>query len=99
MLTINVGEITPGTAKIIGTNTDYEVIKKVTGKSGILRVKCVIGGLPMFGTMSVNPWQLEDKLECSCVTYGGDSLKALIGTLEPSDDGLKATLAVHSLAD
>ena len=98
VLTIDVGTMTPGTAKVIGTNLDYQAIKRIASKSGLLRVRAAIGGLPMEGTMNVNPWKLEDKIELSCVTYAGDELKALIGTLEPSTDGLKATIAIHDLA-
>lgn len=98
VLTIDVGEMTSGVAKVIGTNQDYLTIKKITGKSGILRVKAVLAGLPVYGTMAVNPWQLEDKLELTCVTYAGDTLQALIGCLEPSNDGCKATVTVNALS-
>lgn len=98
VLTIDVGEITPGTPKVIGTNLDYHAVKRITGKSGLLKVKAVIGGFPMSGTMSINPWMQDDKLEATCLTNVGEELKAIVGTLEPSDDGMKATVAIHAIA-
>lgn len=98
VLTIDVGEMTSGTPKIIGTVLDYQALKKITGKSGILRVKCKLGGFPVMGTMSVNPWQLEDKLELTCVTYAGETLQALVGTLEPTASGLQATVVATPLS-
>ena len=99
VMTIEIEDaMTSGVAQVIGTNEDYARIKKIANKSGLLRVKATIGELPMFGTLNVNPWCLEDKLEVSCVTYGGDALYAVIGTLEPTDDGMKATVTLNSLS-
>lgn len=97
VLTIDVGTITPGTAKVIGTNLDYQAIKRITGKSGLLKVRAVIGDFPMSGTMAVNPWMQDDKLEVTCLTNVGLELKAIIGTIEPSDDGMKATVTVQEI--
>ena len=90
--------LTSGVAQVIGTNEDYEVIKKVTNKRGLVRIKATIGNLPMYGTLNVNPWCLEDKLELSCVTYGSGALAAVIATLEPSDDGMKGTVTIIPLS-
>lgn len=90
--------LTSGVAAVIGTNEDYEMIKKVANKSGLLRIKAKIGSVPMYGTLNVNPWCLEDKLELSCVTYGGGALAAVIATLEPSDDGMKGTVTIIPLS-
>lgn len=99
VLTIEIEDaLTDSTPKVVGTNLDYEMIKKMTAKSGILRVKCTIGSATMFGTMNVNPWAAEDKLECTCVTNFGGAPKAVIATIEPSDDGMKATVSVVGLA-
>ena len=98
VLMIDVGEITSGVAKVIGTNQDYVTLKKVTGKSGILRVKASIGGFPMCGTMAVNPWMQDDKLECTCLTNVGNTLQAIVGTVEPSDDGMKATVIITPIS-
>lgn len=98
VLTIDVGTITPGTATVIGTNLDYQAIKRIAGKSGLLKVQAVIGGFPMSGTMAVNPWMQEDKLEVTCLTNVEYELKAITGTIEPSDDGMKATISVQELA-
>lgn len=97
VLTIDVGTITPGTAKVIGTNLDYQAIKRNTAKSGLLKVRAVIGDFPMFGTMAVNPWMQDDKLEVTCLTNVGLELKAIIGTIEPSDAGMKATVTVQEI--
>lgn len=97
VLTIDVGEITPGTPKVIGTNLDYQAIKRITGKSGLLKVRAVIGDFPMSGTMAINPWMQDDKLEATCLTNVGEELKAIVGTLEPSLDGMKATVILQDL--
>lgn len=89
------------TPTVIGTNEDYYMIKNMTAKSGIIRVKCKFGGpsgADMFGTCVVNPWVNEDKLEVTCVTGFGGSLGVMIGTVEPSDDGLKVTLTGNPLS-
>lgn len=98
VLTIDVGTITPGTPKVIGTNLDYQAIKRISAKSGLLKVMAVMGGFPMSGTMAVNPWMQDDKLEVTCLTNVGEQLKAIVGTLEPSDDGMKATVTVQELS-
>lgn len=98
VLTIDVGTITPGTAKVIGTNLDYQAIKRITGKSGLLKVNAVIDNFPMSGTMAVNPWMQDDKLDVTCLTNVGLELKAIVGTLEPSASGMKATVTVQEIA-
>ena len=95
---IDVGEMTSGVAKVIGTNKDYATLKKIANKSGLLRVKAVIGGLPICGTGLVNPWMLEDKLEVTFLTYAGETLQVIVGTVEPSDDGMKATIVVNPIS-
>ena len=101
VLTIEPGKtLTSDTPTVIGTNADYEVIKKCTAKSGILRVKATIDGAAIFGTLNVNPWTGADKLECTCVTAAGTAdATAVVATLEPSDDGLKATVSLVALAN
>ena len=100
VLTIEIeDDLTAGTEAVIGTNLDYEMIKKMTAKSGILRVKATIGGNSMFGTMNVNPSTTGDMLECTCVTYYGNGTKAIVGQLVPSDDGMKATVSLYNLAN
>lgn len=89
------------TPTVIGTNEDYEMIKKMTAKSGILRIRCKFGGpsgIDIFGTCAVNPWVGEDKLEVTAISGVGGSLGAFIGTLEPSDDGLKGTLTGNPIS-
>ena len=98
VITIDCGVVTPGTAKVIGTNADYQMVKAATTKSGILRMKAVVSDFPIMGTFSVNPWQLEDKLECTCVTNVGGTLTVCVATLEPSDDGFKGTLVMTTLS-
>lgn len=98
VLTIDVGTITPGTPKVIGSNLDYQAIKRITSKSGLLKVQAVIGDFPMSGTMAINPWMQDDKLEATCLTNVGLELKAIVGTLEPSAEGMKATVTIQELA-
>ena len=95
---IDVGEITSDVAKVIGTNKDYATLKKIANKSGLLRVQAVIGGLPICGTGLVNPWMLEDKLEVTFLTYAGETLQVIVGTVEPSDDGMKATIVINPIS-
>lgn len=98
VLTIEIPEaLTSGTPKIIGTNDDYEMIKNMTAKSGILRVKCTVGGVAMFGTCAVNPWAGADKLEATCLTYAAGAATGVQATIEPSDDGLKVTVTVAAI--
>ena len=98
VLTIDCGDVTPSTPKVLGTNADYQMIKSAAAKSGILRLKAIVSDFPIMGTFSVNPWQLEDKLECTCVTDAGGTLTVCVVTLEPSDDGLKGTLVMNTLS-
>lgn len=95
---IDVGTVTSGVAKVIGTNKDYASLKKIANKSGLLRVQAVLGGLPICGTGLVNPWMLEDKLEVTFLTYAGETLQVIVGTIEPSDDGMKATIVVNPIS-
>lgn len=98
VLTIEIeDQLTSGTPKVIGTNDDYKMIKNMAAKSGILRVKCNIGGNEMFGTCAVNPYVGADKLEATCLTYAGGSATGVLATIEPSDDGLKVTVTVASI--
>ena len=93
VLTIDIDSaITPGTPVIVGTNMDYEMIKKCTAKSGILKVNATIGGAAMCGTLNVNPWAGADKLECTCVTAAGGEISAIVATIEPTDSGMLCTL-------
>lgn len=98
VLTIDCGVVTPNTPKLLGTNADYAMIKGAANKSGILRLKAVVNDFPLFGTFSVNPWEREDKLECTCVTDAGGTLTVCVVTLEPSNDGLKGTLVMNTLS-
>ena len=86
--------ITPDTPTVIGTNDDYLMIKRCTKKSGILIGEVTIGGNTIKGAMNVNPWTAADKLECSVLTNIQNGLTAIIVTLEPSDDGMKATFDI-----
>lgn len=95
---IDVGEITAGVAKVIGTNKDYERLKKIANKSGLIRVQAVMSELPICGTGLVNPWMLEDKLEVTFLTNAGYTLQAIVATIEPSDDGMKVTVTSAVLA-
>lgn len=97
IITIDCGVVVPETPKVLGTNADYLMIKETTTKSGIVRLKAVVNNFPIMGTFSVNPWQLDDKLECTCVT-AHDTLTVCVVTLEPSDDGLKGTLVMNPLS-
>lgn len=98
VLTVKVEEaITSGTPAIIGTLNDYEMIKRVTAKSGLLRVKVKIGGNDMMGTCSVNPSVSADMIECTCLTDFGGTLQAVVALLEPDDNGLKATITVKAI--
>ena len=94
---IDVGEVTSGVAKVIGTNKDYVALKKTTLKSGLLRVQAVVGDFPICGTGLVNPWMLEDKLEVTFLTNVGETLQVMVATIEPSDDGMKGTLVITQL--
>ena len=99
VMTIEIDDaLTSGVAAVIGSNEDYEQIKNVANKSGLLRIKATVGNTPMYSTLNVNPWCLQDKLELSCVTYGGGALSAVIVTLEPSDDGMKGTVTIIPLS-
>lgn len=94
---IDVGAITSGVAKVIGTNKDYVALKKAAVKSGLLRVKALISDFPICGTGLVNPWQLEDKLEVTFLTNVGETLQVIVATIEPSDDGMKGTIVITQL--
>ena len=94
---IDVGEITDGVAKVIGTNKDYERLKKIATKSGLIRIQAVLSNLAICGTGLVNPWMAEDKLEVTFLTNVGLELKAIVATIEPSDDGMKGTVVVKAL--
>lgn len=98
VLTIDIGSITGGTDTTIGTALDYRMIKRCTGKSGILRVMCKIGDDAMFGTCEVNPSATGDLLECTCLTNYGGSLKAVVATVWADGDACKANVSVSSLS-
>ena len=92
VLLLDVGEITSGVAKVIGTNKDYVRLKKIANKSGLIRVEAVMSELPICGTGLVNPWMLDDKLEVTFLTNAGYTLQAIVATIEPSDAGMKVTV-------
>lgn len=98
VMLLDVGEITSGEAKVIGTNQDYEELKKIANKSGLIRVQAVMSDLPICGTGLVNPWMLDDKLEVTFLTNAGYTLQAIVATIEPSDDGMKVTVTPAVLA-
>ena len=97
VLTIDIGSVTAGTDTEIGTALDYRAIKRCTAKSGVIRVKATIGGNVMIGTCEVNPWALEDKLECTCLTNFGGALKAVVATVWMADGKCKANVTVSSI--
>lgn len=97
VLTVDIGTVTADTDTTIGTSADYQVIKAVTAKSGLIRVKATIGGNTMFGTCEVNPWAAEDKLECTSLTNYGDSPKAVVATIWEEGGLCKANISVTSL--
>lgn len=99
VLTIKVEDaMTSGTPAIIGTNEEYNLIKNISSKSGILRGKVTLDGAALCGTLAVNPWAGQDKLELTCLTAAGGGMTAVVGTLEPSDDGAKLTLTATPLS-
>lgn len=97
VLTIDIGTVTAGTDTVIGTALDYRAIKRCTAKSGVIRVKATIGGNVMIGTCEVNPWAQEDKLECTCLTNFGESLKAVVATVWVDGSNCKANVTVSSI--
>ena len=98
VLTVKVEEsITLNTPTIIGTLNDYEMIKRITAKSGILRAQANIGGAAMCGTCSVNPSVDSDMIECTCVTNYLGNLQAVIVLLQPVEGGMQATFTIKAL--
>lgn len=98
VLTIDIGSITAGSDTTVGTALDYRMIKRCTAKSGVIRVKATIGGNVMIGTCEVNPWALEDKLECTCLTNFGDALKAIVATVWEDAGACKVNVVVTSIS-
>ena len=97
VLTIDIGSVENNTPKVVGTLLDYQMIKKCTSKSGVIRVKATISGNQMFGSCGVNPWAAEDKLECVCSTNYGGTIKWVIATVEPVDSGCQVTVSVQTI--
>lgn len=98
VLTIDIGTVTAGTDTVVGTALDYRAIKRCTAKSGVIRVKATIGGNVMIGTCEVNPWALEDKLECTCLTNFGEALKAIVATVWVDGGNCKANVTISSIS-
>ena len=97
VLTIDIGTVSAGVDTNIGTALDYRAIKRCTAKSGVIKVRCKIGDNVMIGTCEVNPWALEDKLECTCLTNFGGALKAIVATVWAADGKCKANVTVTSI--
>lgn len=97
VLTIDIGSVTAGSDTNVGTALDYRMIKRCSTKSGVIRVKATIGGNVMIGTCEVNPWALEDKLECTCLTNFGGALKAVVATVWEDAGVCKANVVVSSI--
>lgn len=97
VMTIDIGTITAGSDTVIGSALDYRAIKRCTAKSGLLRVKCVIGGNSMMGTCEINPSTTGDLLECTCLTNYGGALKAVVATVWEESGACKANVAVTAI--
>lgn len=98
VLTIDIGSITAGSDTSVGTALDYRMIKRCSAKSGLVRVKAVIGGNSMMGTCEVNPSTTGDLLECTCLTNYGDALKAVVAKVWEDAGACKVNVVVTSIS-
>lgn len=97
VLTIDIGTINASTDTEVGSALDYRAIKRCSAKSGLVRVKCVIGGNSMMGTCEVNPSTTGDLLECTCLTNYGGTLQAVVATVWEANGKCMVNVAVSSI--
>lgn len=101
VLSVDISDVALTTSqnkKVVGTNIDYEAIKRCISKSGLLRVRSKLNNVIAETTYNANVGNGEsDEIEIYGVA-DRSGLGVMSGTLEPSNDGMKASLTFTSLS-